>query len=90
MIVKFLGILDLVLAVGLLLASVLPAEVLMVFGLYLLVKGGFFLLTGDWMSVLDIGVAIYFMVAAFGVTSAVITAVATLFLIQKGGFSLLN
>lgn len=90
MFIKLLGIADLVAAASLLLSSVLPPEWIMVMGIYLLLKGGFFLLSGDWMSLIDVGVAVYLILVANGVSSTVITALAVLFLLQKGGFSLLS
>ena len=90
MFIKVLGVADLVAALSLLLASILPSEWMMILGIYLLLKGGLFLLSGDWMSSLDVIVAIYFMLVSFGITNAIVTALACLFLLQKGAFSLLN
>ena len=58
---KVLGVADILSGLALVLASVLPAEWVMVMAFYLLLKGGFFLLTGDWMSGLDVGAAVYMM-----------------------------
>ncbi len=90
MFIKFLGIVDLLAAAILLLSGVLPSEWVMIMAFYLLIKGGFFLLTGDWMSILDVGAAVYFMFVASGWTTAIITALVVLFLLQKGAFSLLT
>lgn len=90
MLLKFLGLADLTSALALLLSSVLPPTLVMVMALYLLAKGGIFVLGGDKWSLVDVSIAGYMMViAAFGVSSTVITAVAVLLMLQKGGMSLL-
>ena len=90
MFIKVLGVIDLIAAVSLLLSSILPKEWVLLMGIYLLLKGGLFLLSGDLMSLLDITVAIYFILVANEISSVVVTALATLFLLQKGAFSLLS
>ena len=90
MFIKVLGVIDLIAAVSLLLSSILPKEWVLLMGIYLLLKGGFFLLSGDLMSLLDVAVAIYFIFVANEISMVVVTALATLFLLQKGAFSLLS
>ena len=90
MFIKLLGILDLLAALVLLLSPILPSTIVMTLAVYLLVKGGIFLLAGDKVSLADVAVAAYMMLAAMDWTNAVITTVASLFLIQKGIFSILN
>ena len=90
MFLKVLGVIDLLAAASLLVASLLPKEWLMIVGLYLGFKGIIFLAGGDLMSLVDCTVAVYFLLVAFGISNVVITALASLFLIQKGAFSLLN
>ena len=90
MFIKMLGVADLLTALVVLFSSVLPSEIIIGFGIYLLVKGGFFLLSGDKMSSIDVGVAVYIFLAANNVSTPVVTALASLFLLQKGAFSLLS
>ena len=90
MFIKVLGVIDLIAAVSLLLSSILPKEWVLLMGIYLLLKGGLFLLSGDLMSLLDITVAIYFILVANEISMVVVTALATLFLLQKGAFSVLS
>jgi len=92
MIIKLLGILD-ILCAGLLALfyffSFVPTQLLMVAGIYLAVKGSFFLLSKDVASIIDIACAIVmFTIIAFNVPYFVV-AICCLFLIQKGVFSLL-
>ena len=89
MLIKILGIADVIAVLVLLLSSLIPSEFVLLMGVYLLAKGGFFLLTGDWLSSLDVGAAVYFMFAANGVTNVIVTTLVVLFLLQKSVFSLL-
>ena len=90
MLVKVFGIADLLAALTLILATILPQSWVFVVAFYLLIKGGIFLLSGDWMSGIDVVVAIYLVLAAYGITQVIVTALAVLFLVQKGAFSLLS
>ena len=90
MLMRILGILDLLAASSLLLATLLPTEIMIVGAFYLLLKGGFFLCCGDFTSLFDIAIAIYIMLVSFGTTNTGITAIAALFLMQKSIFSIIG
>ena len=90
MFIKLLGVLDLLVGMSLLFSSILPVEWVVGAALYLLIKGGLFLLLGDWMSMMDMLVAIYVGLVGYGFANAVLTALASLFLLQKGAFSIMS
>ena len=90
MFLKFLGILDGIAALSLVLAILLPSWWILACGLYLMIKGGIFLISGDAMSLMDVGIAVYLFLAAYTLTNTIVTALASLFLLQKAAFSLLS
>lgn len=93
MILKILGILDILAAVSVWLFGffhILPQTFLLIIALYLLVKGVVFLISMDIASILDIICAgIIFLALSFNMPKAVILIV-TLFLLQKGVLSLIS
>ena len=92
MIVKILGILDIIAAILFWIGGmfhIIPANMLLIVGFYLLVKGAVFLIFKDIASILDIVCsAVVFLAVSFSIP-LIIVIIVSLFLLQKGIFSLL-
>jgi len=94
MIVKVLGILDILAAALIFLnnnfANLLPAKILWIVAFYLIIKGIIFLLGADIASIVDIICGSVIILSIFFVLPKLVTLLVVLFLIQKGAFSLLS
>lgn len=91
--IQILGILD-ILSAGLFFTSsysgIIPSLWMTIVGFYLLVKGAAFLIARDIASIIDvISAGIIFLSLAFTIPKAIVIIV-SLFLLQKGVFSLLS
>ncbi|MBI5148372.1 hypothetical protein HZA33_01705 [Candidatus Pacearchaeota archaeon] len=90
MIVKFLGVLDLIAAIVLLLTifNVVNVSSLLPFAIYLIIKAVIFLLGKDFASAVDLLVGIVFLLLVFKIAiPQVIPGIAAFWLIQKAFFS---
>ncbi|MBI2629888.1 hypothetical protein HYW76_02210 [Candidatus Pacearchaeota archaeon] len=93
MIVKILGILDILSAVIFWVFSIfhiLPKSLLMVVAFYLLIKGVVFLISKDIPSALDVASAFIIFLSLDYTLPIIIPLIVSLFLLQKGVFSLLG
>jgi len=92
MIVKILGLLDIISALSFWLFAlfhIIPQTLILIIAFYLLIKGAIFLISKDIASILDIICAgIIFLALNSGIPKFVAILV-SLFLLQKGIFSLL-
>jgi hypothetical protein len=93
MIVKLLGIIDILAAILFWIFGffgLIPKTWIMLFAFYLLIKGAVFLISADVASILDIIVAmIMFLATSFPLPKAVYFIV-VIFLLQKGFFSVIS
>jgi hypothetical protein len=93
MIVKILGILDIITALSLWLFfffHIVPEKLVLLLAFYLLAKGIFILTSRDITSIIDvISAGLIFLALNFTIPGFIIIIV-TLFLLQKGIFSLLG
>ncbi|MBM3233659.1 hypothetical protein FJZ19_01045 [Candidatus Pacearchaeota archaeon] len=92
MIIKFLGILDIITAILFWLSGffhIIPESIMTIFALYLLAKGIFFVISLDIASFIDILIAILIFLSFIVVFPKAIIFLITFYLIQKGIFSLL-
>ena len=93
MIVKILGVLDIITALVFILStlfSFVPTNLIIIVASYLLIKGIIFTLIRDFVSIIDIAIAgIIFLTLIIDVNQG-INAVVFLFLLQKGIFSMFN
>jgi len=92
MLVKFLGILDIIAAVifwSFSFFHLFPKSFLVVSAFYLLIKGLIFVLTGDLISFFDIGCSVFLFLALIFTLPKLLVILVTFFLIQKGVISLL-
>lgn len=90
MIVKFLGILDLLSALflGLVLFEVIPERYLLVFAIYLLLKSVIFIIGKDFASMIDFIIGIIFLLLFFKINvPEVVSLVSAFWLLQKAFFS---
>ncbi|MCB9362615.1 hypothetical protein H6504_04210 [Candidatus Woesearchaeota archaeon] len=88
MIIKILGLLDLISATILLFGELLPNRALFYAGMYLCIKGFFFGRMGDIASWIDLLVGVYvFAFAIFNLEFGMLTIVALIYLYQKALFS---
>lgn len=97
MLVKLFGILDLFVAIIFFINNNLdkidgwfPDKIVLYAGIYLLIKGLFFVLTFDFASLLDIICAIIIIISIYTPVSLIISAIVIILLLQKGFFSLVS
>ena len=93
MIIKILGILDLIAAVIFGLSyyfHFVPRGLMFFIAGYLILKGGIFLLTKDIASVIDVGCGVVVLVSVFFSVSMLVFIITLIFLLQKGIFSLVS
>ena len=87
MLVKILGLADVVAAIVILAAPILPTNILVYSAGYLIFKGGLFALSGNVISILDIICGIFTLLIAFDISHPIITLFVLVFLVQKVFFS---
>jgi hypothetical protein len=96
MLIKFLGITDIIIAIlftinaNLDRADWFPEKIIFWAGIFLLVKGILFVLTLDIASVLDILCAVVMLLSLIFNMPLIISAIVIIILLQKGLFSLVN
>lgn len=89
MIIKILGLFDIITATLLIFGTHLPKVTLLSIAGYLLIKGLLFSFTGDFSSIADIVIGFYAAAITTGFSWIVFTVIAVLFLYQKGFMSLM-
>jgi len=87
MLVKLLALLDLGAVIAVLAAPILPQKMMLYAGAYLMGKGGFFAMSGNIISILDVICGILILLLAFGISHSTINLFIIIFLIQKIIFS---
>ncbi|MFA5993315.1 MAG: hypothetical protein WC796_06420 [Candidatus Pacearchaeota archaeon] len=88
---KILGALDIFSAIIVWIAGMfnfLPKEVMIVVGIYLLIKGAIFLASKDLASVIDVICAAFIFASAATVLPKFIYIIIAIYLLQKGIFSI--
>ena len=89
MIIKIMGAVDFCAALILLFNGVMPEKLIGYVASYLIGKGVLFGMAGDIASFIDTGVGIYAIFVAFGLSSTLLTTIATIYLLQKAVISFL-
>jgi len=84
MIIQLLSMLDLICVFALFSGN---TEVMSICGIYLIIKGGLFALLGDGLSVIDVIIGLYLIVACFGISFGLITILCLFYLTQKAFMS---
>ena len=91
MIVKILGLADFISIFSLIFVDFLPQKLVIIMGVYLILKGLFFtLISGDMVSMFDVGCGIYHFMATLGVSHWIITSIVVLFIFQKAFISFMS
>ena len=91
MLVKVLGFADFVAVFSLVFIDYLPKSLVLIMGLYLLVKGVFFtLIGGSMVSLIDCCCGIYHVMAVFGFGHWIITFIVVTFIFQKAFISFVS
>jgi hypothetical protein len=88
-VIKFLGLMDLLTGLFIILGNyhAVSARILLLFLIYLIIKGVLF--RGDIASFIDLGIAVYMIILIF-FPITIISFLAAIYLFQKGVFSLLG
>ena len=92
-IVKILGILDIFTAVFFWIFAffgIIPTNLIILLGVYLLIKGAVFLISRDVASIIDIVCSFVVFISLNFTIPKVISILVSLYLLQKGVFSLLS
>ena len=93
LILKILGIIDIIAGLIFWLSAIfniIPNNIILIIGFYLLVKGAVFLISRDIASIIDILCAGVIFLSLNFTLPRFLPIIVTLFLIQKGIFSLLS
>jgi hypothetical protein len=90
MVVKILGIIDIIASLVLLLSGIVPGKMILVVGFYLIAKGILFNLFGfDFASSVDAAIGAFMVLGIYvGFSNSFFRVLFFVFLIQKGIFSL--
>lgn len=89
MLVKILGIFDLIAALVVLAHTQFPKMTLISIGAYLIIKGLLFALSNDIASYIDVAVGSYIVLLAFNLPIFLLTIASSIYLAQKGLLSLI-
>lgn len=88
MILKLLAFADILAILALIGSSLLPQNIVILMGIYLIIKGlAFVLIGGSFANFFDMTVGFYLIIAAFGITNWIPTVLSILFLGQKAFLS---
>lgn len=90
MILKLLGLADLLALIALFLTTLLPQSIIIVMALYLIIKGVFFAIMGDMVSLIDVFTGIYLASASYGMSHWSITLILTIIILQKAIVSIFS
>ncbi len=90
MILKILGVIDLLIVISLITLEFIPPIILTIFGIYLLIKSLFFIITGDKLSIIEFLCGIYLILASNEISHWVITIIFALYILQKGFISIFS
>jgi hypothetical protein len=84
---KIMGLVDVLAVVVILIGHILPQKMIIYSAGYLIAKGGFFAMTGNLMSILDVVCGVFIIMLAFGISFKVTNSFMVFFLVQKAFFS---
>lgn len=90
MLLKLLGVMDLLAVFAVLLSPALPSKIILYVAVFIIMKGLLFGLTRSIVNTLDVICGLLIVLMAFKVTSLAIMVVVTLFLLQKAFFSFIR
>ena len=87
---RLLGAIDLFCIVPLLFPNSIGLTISLFCAMYLILKGGVFLMRRDLVSTLDVFIGIYILLNIVGIYHIIPTIVGVVFLVQKGIFSFMH
>ena len=88
MLLKLLALADFVAVFSLIFVNYLPHNLVIIMGIYLILKGLFFtLLGGDVVNMLDFTCGVYHVLTVFGFSYWFITAIVAIYVLQKAFIS---
>ena len=90
MIVKILGVADMLAVLSLLLASVIPQVIIIIMALYLIIKGLIFTIIGNIPSFIDLIIGFYIIAVSFGISHWIITLIVVVYIVQKAVISVFS
>ena len=90
MLLKLLGIADLLALIALFLATYLPQSLVIFMAIYLIAKGLIFTLMGDLVSLADVFTGLYIISASYGISHWSITLIITILILQKSIISIFS
>ena len=90
MLLKLMGIADVLAVIAMFLAAYLPQSLVIIMALYLILKGIFFTLMGDMISLVDVFAGIYLASASFGASHWIMTLILTVIILQKAIVSIFS
>lgn len=91
MLLKILGFADFVAVFSLVFVDFLPKDLVVIMGIYLILKGLFFtLIGGNMISMLDAGAGIYHVMATYGFSHWIVTSIVVVFIFQKAFVSFMS
>jgi len=90
MLVKILGIVDLFIVIGIIISSMLSPNIIVIFALYLMLKGLIFAIIGDKMSLIELMIGFYVLSLTYGISHWIITTLVVIYLLQKGVVSIFS
>ena len=83
MLIKILSLGDILSIIALISLPVLPISLVMLMGLYLIIKGITFSLMGNLVSLIDGLAGFYILIAVFGISHWIPTLIVSIFILQK-------
>ena len=90
MLIKILGVGDLITGIIVALSSIFPKGIILLGAKWLIIKGGFFALTGNMVSFIDVFCGVYVIFLAFGYNVTSLTILVAIWVFQKAIFSLIR
>ena len=90
MLVKILGVVDIITSLMLLLSKFVPGNIIMIFAVYLIIKGLLFNIFGpNMISMIDLAIGVFLVIGIYtGLSVSFFRVLFFVFLVQKGIFSL--
>lgn len=89
MLLKLLGIIDILAIISLLAVNILPQPLVLFMALYLIIKGALFTIIGGQLpSLFDVVSGIYIAAASYGISHWIITVIIMIYIGQKAIISL--
>jgi predicted RND superfamily exporter protein len=90
MLVKILGLIDIISVLVLVLSKIMPHKVTLFFAMLLCMKGFLFLMMRNTVSIIDLAAGVYIGLGVYGFSNVILTLFFAIYLGQKGLLSLIR